>query len=91
MLPQLKEDFFHLERSGKGLDEDSASNGTSRDTDVRLRKVEDIIPETGFEVMLHLREVEIGADTASNQFLGIMEEIKRKVEDGCGDRGIIDS
>lgn len=41
--------------------------------------------------MLHLREVEIGADTASNQFLGIMEEIKRKVEDGCGDRGIIDS
>lgn len=90
VLSKFEKDLFHLESSGKCLDKDSTSNCTGGNANIRLREVEDIVPETGFTIMLHLGKVEIGAGTTGKQFLGIVEEIEREVEDRCGYRCIID-
>ena len=91
MLSEFEENLFHLESGREGFNKHGTADGTRRDADIRLREVEYIIPETGFKVMLHLWKIEIRARASSNQFLGIVEKVKSKVEDGCGDRSIIDS
>jgi len=81
MIPQLEEDFFHMERSGQGLNEDGRADGIVSHMNVRLGEEEDIIPKTCFEVMLHFREVEIRTGAALDEFMGIVEEIQCKVKE----------
>ena len=35
---------------------------------------EDVVPEAGFEVRLHLGQIEVGAGAAAEEFLGVVEE-----------------
>lgn len=90
MRSQLKQDLLHLKGSWERLDQNSAPNGAKRHANVRLREGEDIIPETGFAVVLHLRKVEIRSRSALDEFLGVVIEIHRKVKHRCGDRSIVD-
>ena len=81
MVPQFKENFFHLKCGWKGLDQNCRSYGVVRESDVRLREKENIIPESSFEVMFHLRKVEIWPMSALDKFIGVMKEIDGKIED----------
>jgi hypothetical protein len=56
VLPQLVNDLVHLERGSDRLDEDGRTNRAARDAEVVLRETEDVVPETRFQVVFHLRE-----------------------------------
>jgi hypothetical protein len=61
VISELEEDFFHLERCGKRLDEDGCSDCVVRYSNVGLGKDEDVIPQTGLEIVLHLGKIKVGA------------------------------
>lgn len=61
MLSQLEQDFLHMKSGGKGLDQDGGADGTVCHVDVGLAEEEDVVPETSFEVVLHLGEVKVRA------------------------------
>ena len=89
MVPQFKENFLHLKCGWKGLDQNRGSYGVVRESDVRLREKEYIIPETSFEVMFHLRKVEVRSMSAPDKFVGVMEEIDGKIKDGSRDWSVV--
>lgn len=78
--------LIHLKRSSDGLNQNSRTDGPPGHADVVLSEVEDVIPESGLEVGLHLGEVEVRTVAASNQLLGVVEEVKTKVEQAARDR-----
>lgn len=90
MIPQLEEDLLHLECSWKSLDQNSSSDGASRETDVRLSKVEDVVPKAGLFVVLHFGKVEVRSESTSDLLLGVVEEEESKVENGSGHGSIVD-
>ena len=81
MLFELKDNFVHLESSNDSLDQDCTTNGSSRHANVILTELEDIIPETSFEIVFHLGEIEVRTLTILDELLGIVEEIETKVEE----------
>lgn len=82
MISQFEQDFFHLESGRKGLNENSSTNGVVGHADVGLGEQEDIVPETCFEVVFHLREIEIWTSATLNELLGIVIKVKCEIEDG---------
>lgn len=50
-----------MKSGGKGLDQDGGADGTVCHVDVGLAEEEDVVPETSFEVVLHLGEVKVRA------------------------------
>ena len=91
MLSQLEQDLFHLEGSGKGLDQDCSTDGSLRNADVVLGEGEDIVPEASLLVVLHLREIEIRAGSSLDELTRVVEEIEGKVEDGTRNGCVVDS
>ena len=45
---------------------------------------EDVVPEAGFEVRLHLGQVEVGAGAAGEELFGVVEEVEAEVEEAAG-------
>ena len=82
MGAQFVEDLFHLECRGERLDEDSAADGANRDAEVGLRKVENVGPEAGFEIVLHFWQVEVGTRAVREEVGSIVEEVECEVEYG---------
>ena len=80
MLPELKQDFLHLERSGERLNENCCSYSPVWQPDIRLGKVEDIIPQTGFLVVFHLWKIEIWSEATSHKLLGVVEEVETEIK-----------
>ena len=85
VIPQLEDDLVHLEGGQDSLDQDCASDGASWDGDEILCKVEDVIPETGLQVRLHLWQVEVWASSTRDELLGVVEEVETEVEEGSRD------
>jgi len=75
MVPQFKENLFHLEGGGESFDEDGGTDGVVGHADVGLREHKDIVPETSLEVVLHLGKVEVGTKSALDELLGVVEEV----------------
>lgn len=75
VVPQFEKNLLHTERSGERLDENGCTDSVMGDADVRLRKQEDIVPEARFEIVLHLRQIEIGTGATGNEFLGIVIKV----------------
>jgi hypothetical protein len=90
MIPQFKQDFLHVEGSRQSLDQNSGPDGIMRHFDVRLREEEDVVPKTRFEVMLHFGEIEVRAGPALDELVGIVIEVKPKIEEGARDRRTVD-
>ena len=90
VVSQFKENFFHLKCGWKGLDQNRRSYGVVRESDVRPRKKEDVIPETSFEIMFHLRKIEVRSMSALDKFMGVMEKIDGKIKDGSRNWNIVD-
>ena len=82
MVPQLEEDLLHLERSRDGLNKHGCAHSSLGEPNIGLGEDKDVIPEAGLEVVLHLREVEVGSETALDELLGIVVEEDGEIEDG---------
>lgn len=89
-MPQLEENFFHLERSWERLDQNGCSDGVRRNSKVGLREEEDVIPEPRFEVMLHLGKIKVGSEATLDEFVGIVKETETKIKDGGRDGSVVD-
>lgn len=90
MLLELKEDLVHLEGSGDGLDEDGAADGASGHAQRILTELEDVVPETSFEVVLHLGQVEVRAKASLDELFSVVEEVKTEIEQATGDGLAVD-
>lgn len=90
VVTQFVDDLVHLEGGGDGLDQDGTTDGAAGHADVVLGQVEGIVPQTGLEVRLHLGQVEVGAEPAGHQLLGVVVEVQTEVEERTGDGLAID-
>ena len=61
VVAEFVEDLVHLERGRDGLDQDGGADGALRDAEVVLGEDEDLVPEPGLEVALHLGQVVVRA------------------------------
>lgn len=86
VLTEFVDNFVHLKRGKDGLDENSTPNGTPRNRNPVLGKVENIIPKAGLEVRLHLGQIEVRPMPTLDQFLRIVEKIKAEIEQAARDR-----
>lgn len=91
VISQLEQNLFHLERSRQSLDQNGTANRVVRYADVRLGEEEYVVPKTSFQVVLHLRQVEIGAAATFDELLRIVVEVQGEVEERCRHWSIIDS
>lgn len=62
-----------------------------RHADVRLREDEDVVPESRLQIVLHLREVEVRSEPALHEFVGVVVEVDREVEQGSRYGLVVDS
>ena len=79
VVAQLVEDLVHLERGRDGLDQHGGADGAVRDAEVVLGEDEDVVPEPGLEVALHLGQVVVRALAVVEQLLGDVEEVQAEV------------
>ncbi len=86
MLSELVEDFIHLEGRENSFDQHCGLDGAPSDYEVVFGEVENVVPESCFEVAFHFGEVEIGPRAFTNQLLGIVKVIDGEVEDRRWDR-----
>lgn len=91
VFTQLVDDLIHLKCRRDGLDQHGTTDRSARHANVVLSQVEDVVPQTCLEVRLHLGEVEVRAEPAGNELLGIVVEVQTKVEQTAGDGGAVDS
>src|SRR5216684_2547489 len=71
-----------MESSGEGFNQDGCSDSVVRHADVRLREQENVVPQAGLEIVLHLRKVEIGTESPLDEFIRVMIKEKPEVEQG---------
>jgi hypothetical protein len=90
MSPKLVQDFFHVESGREGLDKNSRADRAGGDAEVGLGEVENVGPETRFEIVLHLREIKVRPGAVGEEVGGIMEKVETKVEDGTRDGPVVD-
>lgn len=89
MVAQLVEDLLHLVRGRDRLDEDGGAHGALRDARIVLGEDEHVVPQTGLEVGLRLREVEVRALAEVQETLGVVEEVQPEVDQGAGHPGAV--
>jgi hypothetical protein len=85
VLTKLVDDLVHLENTENGLNENGTTDSTTGDTNPVLGNLEDVVPETGLEVRLHLGKVEVRTKALSNGLLSVVEEVETKVKDTTRD------
>ena len=90
VLLELVEDLLHLERGGKGLDQDGSSDRSLRQAELASREAEDVVPQSSLEVVLHLGEVEVGARAPLDELGGVVVEVDGKVEQTARDGLAVD-
>ncbi len=90
VVAQLVEDFIHLERRRQGFDQRRHLDRTSRNVEVTLGEDDGLIPQPGFEVRLHLGQIEIGTAAGGDGGLGTVEHVKPEVEQGARHGGAVD-
>ncbi|KAI6775412.1 hypothetical protein HG530_002170 [Fusarium avenaceum] len=91
VVTELVDDLVHLKGSKDGLNQDRASDGTPRHSDVVLGKVEGIVPEASLKVALHLGEVEIRTKALALRLKSVVEEVETEIEEGAGDSLAVNS
>ena len=72
--------LVHLKGCHDSFDQDCTTNGASSHANVVLSKVEYIIPESCFQVTLHLGQVEIWTSSSLYELMRVVEEVETKVK-----------
>jgi hypothetical protein len=85
VVTELVNDLVHLKGSKDGLNQDCASDGAPRHSDVVLGKVEGIVPEASLKVTLQLGEVEVRTEALALRLKSVVEEVETEIEEGARD------
>src|SRR6266542_1999542 len=80
VVAEFVQDFVHLEGAPNRLDQNRGPDGPLGYTEVILGKHEDVVPKTRFQVTLQFRKVAIRCGALGDQRLGVVEEVKAKIE-----------
>lgn len=78
--------LIHLERSQDGLDEHGAPDRPSGNSQEVLSEIEDVVPQSSFQVRFHLRQIEVRTGSSLDQFVGIVIEVQAEIEQTGRDR-----
>src|SRR2546426_6351157 len=81
MVAKLIQNLFHLEGRKDRFDQDGGANRPSRDSELVLRQIENIVPEARLEMAFELREVEVRAASLFQQTLDVVKEVEAEVEE----------
>ena len=80
MIAQFIENLIHLVGAQDGLNQYRGADGASRNAHCILGKVEYVIPKAGFQMTLHLGQIEIGPGSNRHLLLHVMEEVQAEIE-----------
>ena len=88
MVTQLVEDLLHLEGCGDRLDEHGRADRAVGHAEQLLGQAEDVVPQPRLTVRLELRQVEVRAAAARDEFMRVVECVEAEVDErrGCGAR-----
>ena len=81
MLAGGVEHLVHLERRGQGFDQHGDLDRSAREIEPVLDQVDDVVPQSGLVAAFELGDVEIGTRAVRDRGPGIVEGIKREVEE----------
>ena len=90
VILQFPEEFIHLESGDDRLDQAGGLDGSPGQAQGFLGNDKNLVPQSCFEVRLHLRQVEVRPAAARQQFLRVVEEVEREIEDAAGHRLAVD-
>jgi hypothetical protein len=77
--------LFHLKGRRNGLNETSTSDRSTLHANVVLSEVEDIVPQPGLKVALHLGQVVVRSGATLDELLCVVVEVDTEVEQAAGD------
>jgi hypothetical protein len=77
--------LVHLKGRQNSLNQHGSSDSPPRNSDGVLGQVEDVVPESGLQVRLHLGEVEVRSMAILDELLGVVEKVQSEVEKTAGD------
>ena len=81
VVAQFVQNLFHLEGGRDCLDEDGGADGAVGHTARTLREPEDVVPQSRFEVALHLWQVVVRPAASFEERLGVVEEVEAEVHE----------
>ena len=81
VVPQFVQDLLHLKRGGDRLDQGGRLHASREDPDPFLGEAENVGPQAGLEMTLHLREVEVGARPPGEKLLRVVEEVQPEIHE----------
>jgi hypothetical protein len=87
---QLIQYFIDFERGENGFDQHGDLDFAFADHSLFFRKPENIVPQSGFEMRLELRQIEIRAGAAALQLTGVVIEIESEVDQARWNRPTVD-
>lgn len=80
MLLQLVQNLLHLKRRGQGLNQHRPPDSPLPDAQLALREAKYVVPQSRFQVVFHLGQVEIRPRTARDEFLGVVVKVQAEIE-----------
>src|SRR5208282_6789526 len=80
MVAQFVKNLVHLERRQNGFDQHGGANRSSRNAKFVLGKTEHVIPQTGFQVILQLRQIEVRTSSFVQQGPGVVKKEQTKIK-----------
>ena len=72
--------LVHLKGRQDSFDQDCGADRAPRNAQRVLGKVEDVVPEPGLQVRLHLGQVEVGPVAIGDELLGVVEEVQAEIQ-----------
>ena len=70
-----------MESSRKSFNKNSRADGVVRNADIRLRKQEEVVPETSFEIVFHFWKIEVGTGSTLGKLMCFVVKVQDKVEE----------
>src|SRR5712692_1193011 len=83
MVAQFVKDLVHFEGSQNGLYQNGGPNGPVRNPQFLLAEDKHVVPEPGFQMAFHLRQIEIRTCAGLNLHSRVVEEEQAEVEQGA--------
>src|SRR5262245_46330424 len=80
MIFQSMKDFVGFESGQNMFDQNGRFDRSFRNFHQILREFENVIPQFGFFVTLHFRQIKIRTRFSIQQFSGVMEKIESEIE-----------
>src|SRR5439155_17501648 len=82
VIAQLVQNLVHLQGGGQRLDKDGGPDASTRQVQFFLGVKEHVVPQTGLEMPLQLRQIEIRSGALRQETAGVVEEEQAEIEQG---------